>query len=550
MIKQVLLLGFICIIGIKCELTEPIQISQGQVQGLRNSYADEFLGIKYGECPKRFAPVKDVQPSNQTFYAITPAPGCMQNCTSYPSACPANSTECCFTLNIYRPPQTPNNANLPVMVHFNGGSYTVGAAGVPLLNASRLVGLNQGVIVITCNYRLQAFGFYFSDNITDSRAPGNVALLDQQKCLEWIQKNVIYFGGDPSNVTIWGQSAGASSVGFHMQQQFLKYNEFKLFHRVIFQSWPAGIQPRSLKQSKAYNRQFAELCGCYPSIDVIECLRNKSAADILKYSSLIKYDIPTYLNKPLTVGLPWDATLNLPSFYLQYGNVDFINRYACQINIPVIWGIDKDEGTLFIDEAVNKSVPLYSPVAIGIIGFLWYPTNVKKISKLYNISLLSNVTEDYHDTIAQILADYAFTCPMRNMSRALTLAGNTNIYSYVFDYIIQAVQLLYGTSHWAPDCYTHVCHKSEMPFVFNPSNVSTIQFTDEEEIFAQSIGCRWTNFGKTGNPNSLLCTSPTWNTFSINTNTSLNLTLDTTGYVNNYRGSPFCDFWDSLGYIF
>ncbi|CAF3679360.1 unnamed protein product [Adineta steineri] len=531
MIKQVLLLGFIFIIGIKCELTEPIQISQGQVQGLRNSYADEFLGIKYGECPKRFAPVKDVQPSNQTFYAITPAPGCMQNCTSYPSACPANSTECCFTLNIYRPPQTANNANLPVMVHFNGGSYTEGAAGVPLLNASRLVGLNQGVIVITCNYRLQAFGFYFSDNITDSRAPGNVALLDQQKCLEWIQKNVIYFSGDPSN-------------------QILKYNETKLFHRVIFQSWPAGIQPRILEQSKAYNRHFAVLCGCYPSIDVIECLRNKNATEILQCSSLVKIDILTYLNKPVTVGLPWEATLNLPSFYLQYGNVDFINRYSSRITIPVIWGIDKDEGTLFIDDFVNKSVSLYYPEAIAIVGFLWYPTNVEEISELYNIRLLPNVTKEYHDTIAQILADYAFTCPMRNMSRALTLAGNTNIYSYVFDYIIQAVKLLYGSSHWAPDCYTHVCHKSEMPFVFNAPNVSTIQFTAAEETFAQSIGCRWTNFGKTGNPNSLLCTSPTWNTFSINTNTSLNLTLDTTGYVNNYRGSPFCDFWDSLGYIF
>ncbi|CAF1543100.1 unnamed protein product, partial [Adineta steineri] len=305
---------------------------------------------------------------------------------------------------------------------------------------------------------------------------------------------------------------------------------------------------RILEQSKAYNRHFAVLCGCYPSIDVIECLRNKSAADILKYSSLIKYDVPTYFNTTLTVGLPWDATLNLPSYYLQYSNVDFINQYASQITIPIIWGTDKDEGTLFIDDFVNKSVSLNYAETTLIVGFLWHPQNVGKISELYNIN--NPLQADYHDTLAQILGDYAFTCPMRSMSRSLTLAGNTNIYLYVFDYIIQAVQLLYGSSHWAPDCYTHVCHKSEMPFVFNAPNVSTIQFTDEEEIFAQSIGCRWTNFGKTGNPNSLSCTSPTWNTFSINTNTSLNLTLDTTGYVNNYRGNPFCDFWDNLGYTF
>ncbi len=139
-------------------LNNVISINQDQLQGVRNPDADEFLGIPYADCPERFAPVKDAQPWSGIFSATILAPGCYQNCTSYPSTCPANISECCFTLNLYRPRQTMSNASLPIMVHFHGGSYTSGSAGVELLNASHLVGLSTDIIVITCNYLLEAFG--------------------------------------------------------------------------------------------------------------------------------------------------------------------------------------------------------------------------------------------------------------------------------------------------------------------------------------------------------------------------------------------------------
>lgn len=123
-------------------------------------------------------------------------------------------------------------------------------------------------------------------------------------------------------------------------------------------------------------------------------------------------------------------------------------------------------------------------------------------------------------------------------------------YIHVFDYILKANGTLYGSSQWAPVCYTKVCHKSEMPFVYNPSDVPTIQFTNDEENFTQLIGRYWTNFGKSGNPNSPLSVSPTWNAFVTLTNTSLHLTLGASENWDNYRGRPFCDFWDSIGYTF
>jgi len=549
MLKQVLFIAFIYIIQIQSELTEVISINQGQLQGIRNPDADEFLGIPYADCPERFAPVKDAQPWSEIFYATTFAPGCYQNCTGFPSACPANISECCFTLNIYRPRQTASNANLPVMVHFHGGSFTSDSASAELVNASRLVGLNTNIIVITCNYRLDAFGFWFNLDDTNITAPGNVALLDQEKCLEWIQSNVAAFGGNPLNVTLWGQSAGSSSVGFHLQRRLLNGNQPILYHQVLFQSWPAGVQPRTLVESTLYNYNFAQLAGCFFIESMTECLRSKTADEIVQASTLVEYDVLTYPDKLITVGLPWQATLGLDSFYLEYNNIEFINRYASQITIPVHWGVDKDEGTLFIYEAIPNYFPILYPFAESIISALWYPENLIKISTLYNISPL-NPTIDYHATIAQILGDYVFNCPLRNMSRALVLAGNTRIYSYVFDYILKANGTLYGSSEWAPECYTRVCHKSEMPFVFNPAGVPTIIFTNDEENFAQLIGQYWTNFGKTGNPNSPLSISPSWNAFTAYTNASLHLTLGASASLDNYRGRPFCDFWDSLGYIF
>jgi carboxylesterase type B len=555
MLKQILLITFIHIIRIQSELTEIISISQGQLQGIRNPDADEFLGIPYADCPERFAPVKDAQPWSGILNATTPAPGCYQNCTSFPSACAANISECCFTLNLYRPLQTSSDANLPIMIHFHGGSFTSGASGAPLLNASHLIGLSTNIIIITCNYRLAAFGFWFNTDDINITAPGNVALLDQQKCLQWIQNNVGAFGGDPSNVTLWGQSAGSSSVGFHLQHQLLNVSQPLLFHRVLFQSWPAGIQPRTLIESKLYNQNFAELAGCLDPITVTQCLRNKTADQIVQASTAVEYDVLTYPDKLLTIGLPWQATLDLDSFCLKYNNIDFINRYASQITIPVTWGIDKDEGILFIYEAIPQSVPIPYLTAELIISALWHPQNSDDISNLYNITLINSNLGlvspiDYHDTISQILADYAFTCPLRNMSRALLLAGNPNVYSYIFDYILKANGTLYGSSNWAPECYNRVCHKSEMPFVFNPSGVSTIQFTNDEQTFAQLIGSYWTNFGKTGDPNKPVSVSPSWNNFTTATNTSLHLTLNASTNWNNYRGQPFCDYWDRLGYIF
>ncbi|CAF4981127.1 unnamed protein product, partial [Rotaria sp. Silwood1] len=285
-------------------------------------------------------------------------------------------------------------------------------------------------MVITCNYRLGAFGFWFNlddDNVT---APGNVALLDQLKCLQWIQRNSRAFGGNPLKVTLWGQSAGASSVGFHLQYYYLNPNQSQLFHQVLLQSWPAGIQPRSLAESKLYNDHFAEFAGCLDHATVTQCLRGKKDHEILAASNNVRFDVTTYYDKLITVGLPWQATLGLSSFFLQFNNVDFINRYSSLIKIPILWGTDKDEGTLFIYEAIPQSIPIVYPMPQAIISAVWHPQNLFAISALYGVnpSLPPNVTADYHDVIGQILGDYVFTCTMRNMSRALVQANNSNIF--------------------------------------------------------------------------------------------------------------------------
>jgi len=134
-----------------------------------------------------------------------------------------------------------SNGNLPIMVHFYCSSYISGAAGVQWLNASHLVEPSNDIIFIKCNYSLKAFGFWLNLGDTDVTAPSNGALLGQKKCLEWIQNNFAVFGSNPLNVTMWWQSAGVSSVGFHMQRQLLGHNQSQLSHQVLFQLCPTGI---------------------------------------------------------------------------------------------------------------------------------------------------------------------------------------------------------------------------------------------------------------------------------------------------------------------
>lgn len=214
--------------------TLSVTVLGGVVHGLVNESEDpcvrQFLGIPFGRPPVgdlRFAPpqpaapfgeleAKKLPPSCIQFLSTNPPSIYTQDVTEYNvqglNVTSPNLSEDCLTLSLWAPPATAN-ASLPVIVFIYGGAFSTGGQDVPVQIPTDWVQRTKDHIVVTFNYRLNIFGFPNARGIPLTEQ--NVGLLDQRLAVEWVRDNIAAFGGDPSRITLWGQSAGSVSVGFY-----------------------------------------------------------------------------------------------------------------------------------------------------------------------------------------------------------------------------------------------------------------------------------------------------------------------------------------------
>ena len=188
-------------------------------------------------------------------------------------------------LDVYSPNVT---SSLPVLVYIHGGSYELGTA---VLFPSDILALH-GVVAVVIQYRLGPFGFLTTG---DSAAPGNFGMLDQIEALKWVKENIENFGGDPSKVTIFGLSAGGTSVALHLLSPLSN----GLFHQAIAESGvdltSFSIQPVSY--GLRFAKELAEKLDCTTSGHeaMVDCLRERKGEDIQKASNSINYKFYDYL---------------------------------------------------------------------------------------------------------------------------------------------------------------------------------------------------------------------------------------------------------------
>ena len=214
-----ILIGFSFLSG--CIQKKPdasiVKTDSGYVSGINENGLRMYRGIPYAAPPTgdlRWRPPAPVQSWNGTRDATVFSAMCPQPSTSNPTA--GGMSEDCLYLNVWTPAKNADD-KLPVMVFIHGGAFAEGTGSDPLYNGTALA--RKGVVVVTLNYRMGALGFLThpqldKESITNSS--GNYGLLDQQAALRWVQKNIGAFGGDPSRVTIFGQSAGGSSILVHL----------------------------------------------------------------------------------------------------------------------------------------------------------------------------------------------------------------------------------------------------------------------------------------------------------------------------------------------
>lgn len=229
-----------------------IVTSEGRVRGLMEDGLAVFRGVPFARAPTgpfRFkAPVK-LEPQSRTIDATLPAPMCPQTPLRLKALgqFDVNQDENCLTSTIWAP--LPLDHPKPILVWLHGGALSSGGGGHPWYDGARLAREN-GIIVASPNYRLGALGFLCLPGLAD----GNMGFLDQVRALEWIQENAASFGGDSHNITLMGQSAGATSIALMLAKPQVR----RLFHRAVFLS--GGFVSFPLKSVVAAGEDAERFC--------------------------------------------------------------------------------------------------------------------------------------------------------------------------------------------------------------------------------------------------------------------------------------------------
>ncbi|XP_057610263.1 acylcarnitine hydrolase-like [Chionomys nivalis] len=464
----------------------------GQVQGSLIHLNDTkegvyiFLGIPFAKPPLgelRFAPPEPPEPWSGVRDGTTYPAMCLQNPDAVYSESQAmmkqsvpsiSMSEDCLYLNIYTPAHAYEGSNLTVMIWIHGGGLSRGLASI--FDGSMLAA-KEDVVVVTIQYRLGVLGFFSTG---DEHARGNWGYLDQVAALHWVQQNIAHFGGNPDLVTIFGESAGGTSVSSQVVSPMSK----GLFHRAIMESGVALLPYLISNTSEVVYTKVANLSNCETtdSETLVHCLRSKSEEEILDITKVFR-SIPAVVDGKFLPRHPQELLTA----------VDFRP-------VPSIIGVNNDEyGWLLpvgqgyeqiIKEITRETLPaILKNTAIHI---MLPPECGDLLMEEY-----MNNTEDAQTLQLQykeMMADYLFVIP------ALQVAKSQRSRAPVYFYEFRHVPSYEKDTRPA---YVKADHGDEIPFLLGSSRWGIKpDFTEEEELLSRRMMKYWTNFARHGNPNS------------------------------------------------
>ena len=524
----------------------------GTYQGLANDNfgQDMFLGVPYCQPPSGDLRLRPPQPLNTTWndtrmavqYGDVCASGEFTNNMGLPTS------DNCLTLNVIRPYNV--TAPLPVGVWIFGGGYQDGSSRVDLNNLTYIVQnsaeIGHPMLGVSINYRISGFGFLSSQETFNS-GNTNLGLRDQRLALQWIQENIAAFGGDPSKVTIWGQSAGAMSVSAHL----LAYNgrDDKLFSQAICESGAPTTEAfyaATGAANQAVYDNITAFVNCSDALDSLACLRTVPF-DTLRYAFNISNGLapPTYEFLPV---IDNDFIQGYPSDQLASGAF---------VKVPLLHGNCKDEGMAFAIEPVTSDT--------DIIEFLQleYDLTNSSIQTLLQLYPNNQSIETPFSTQGQAIQSQNITYPSAfgpMFRRAATIIGDMffiaqrRLHSQVWAKAglpVYAYQWEVPTANTLP--YQGVMHSSEMVYVFdntapkfNQSEYQPMLNSTLAPVLAKTASTMWVAFITTGDPNNHgLANVTQWDTYGSDKNI---VYFDLTGPVlgtDDFR-TPQFDFIQSI----
>lgn len=428
---------------------------------------------------------------------------------------------------------------MPVMVFIAGGAFEEGSGSSSIYDGSSLANIT-GTVVITFSYRLGALGFLVMDG--SSPLNGNFGFQDQRVALRWIKNNVAKFGGDPNRVTLFGQSAGATSIAMHLMSPLSN----DLFQQAIVQSSPWGLPFKTNYEAARYGTTFSSKIGCQhlSGEQLIDCMRSKSMEQVLDAQDKTSR-FPSPFNYSLDILLTWTPTIDGVEVDMQPMKAFASGAYR---KVPLMMGSTKEEGIMFIYPAWNHT--LLEVEYIAALAALFKSSSLS-VARMYPPG---GVFKDSRAVLSQVFTDYLFTCPARQVANWTASHGNSNVYFYAFDWVMSFDKNVWGPRYQY--CVDKVCHGEELVFVFNSAPLNGYTPTPDEDRMSCSMMNMWGSFAHTGNPNTMKfadCTPQppvSWPNFDQKAHRDLKFTVPNSYVEDTLEIAKYCDFWDGLGYRF
>jgi para-nitrobenzyl esterase len=478
----------------------------GAVRGKTVGPADEFLGIPYAAPPVgalRWQPPQPPAPWPGIRQAVSFAPHCPQPVSAFGVA---STSEDCLYLNVFTP-AADHARNLPVMVWVHGGSLRTGESDD--YDPAGLVRL--GVVVVTINYRLGALGF-LADAALASRPggpSGDYGLMDQQAALRWVQRNIRGFGGDPGEVTLFGESAG----GLSTLAQLISPGARGLFQRAIVESGTYDLTQQPLAAAEAAGQAFAAKAGC--ARDTAACLRRLPVPAILSHEDPLGYtpDVDgAVLTQPVKTALA-----------------------SGQFNhVPVVIGINRDEYRLFVAaiQLLGGQVTAagYRSMIASTLGVT--TAVARTIAAQYPLGRYPSPPV----ALGAVATDAIFACH--------ALSGEESLSQYVPTYAYEFSDENAPELFLPPTGFPYgAAHASELQYLFDmttaprPASLSAAQ-----QRLAAAMKQYWTSMAATGTP-AAPAPAAAWPRFTRVSQQGLSLAPPSPQAETGFAARHHCAFW-------
>ena len=479
--------SFVCVGTSQTRANAPeVHVRSGALRGAELSGdVKSFLGIPYAAPPLgnlRWRPPQE--PAAWTG---------VREARHYSSACAQrnnnHSSEDCLYLNVWTPAKAFSE-HLPVMVWIHGGGFAAGAGSDPKFDGTRLA--TKGVVIVTINYRLGVFGFLAHPDLTKEsphHASGNYGLMDQLYALRWVQENIGSFGGDPHRVTVFGESAGATSIAYLLVSPLAN----GLFQGAILESPSRVLLPDPELNKVANGLTPMETVGTTIVPHIVEA-RMWSPAEVMQRAKAAtdtfyapggkgKLGIrpESHVHIPDAHDSPWWAFVDgwvIPQ------QLQTLYRDGSALSVPIMAGTNANEGSIFLRSFPVKTTPDYR----DYLRSNYWPEG-GAMFRLYPATSAGSIMT----AVDNIITDALFLYGVRGIALA-EQHKNEPVYLYRFSRDSRDPKMA-SLGAW---------HGAEVPYVFGTADPrrSPSMYGAQDHALSEEMMSAWTNFAKNANPNT------------------------------------------------